>query len=202
MELPTRSQGRDICREGNLNKSLATLLIQSLVVTILLVGCASVWPAASPQVQAIGEFRAALTLPQLPLRLVETGEMENRRGGRLEVAIYEDSAGRKFSVDTATNRVVEMDARALLPRHGSTPSGAPTQSPDALRAAARRIIITTIPAFASLESGWPYEEGVKGDNYFFTWSAEMVPGAMQRPFAQIGIHTSGLVFAYYNTLMP
>ena len=66
-----------------------------------------------------------------------------------------------------------------------------------------KYIKATIPDFEHLHSSWQYEEGGKGSGYvyFFTWYVDITPGSMNRPFAQIGLHKSGLLFTYYNTLL-
>jgi hypothetical protein len=154
-------------------------------------------PTISAQLNAIEKTRIALELPELPLKFVEKTEMLNSPSGGLEVAIFQDSDGRKYSVDPETNQVVEIDARALLT---NIAPNAPTFSLEVLRSKALRYFTATIPNFEQLRSLWRYEEGAKLDVYFFSWYDETTPTSMSHPFAQIGLHKSGLLFAYYNTL--
>jgi hypothetical protein len=137
----------------------------------------------------------------LPLAFIEKTGMINSPDGSLEVDVYQDSAGRRYSVSAETNQVVEIDARILLPKHGTNSPNTQTLSVEVLKSRAMKFIKAVIPEFAQLQSTWQYEEGAKGDVYFFSWYAEMTPGSMNRPFAQIGFHKSGLLFAYYNTLL-
>jgi hypothetical protein len=156
-------------------------------------------PTLSPQLTAIEKIRTDLELPNLPLSFVEkTGMINSPRGG-LEVVIYQDSEGRKYSVDPETNQVVEIDARILLPPHGAASSQ--TFSKEVLEARALKYIEATTPDFDQLQSSLKYEAGGKVEVYFFSWYGEMLPGWMNRPFAQIGFHQNGLLFAYYNTLL-
>ena len=173
-------------------------LILSLLVAILfLSACAPRGTIDAGHLEAINKIRQVLELPVLPLNYVETGVNSNSPGGNLQVAIYADSQGRKYSVDPQTNRVVEMDARALL---DSIPADAPSVTRDVLRTKARQIVASTTPDFGLLEAGLKYVENGKVDNYFFDWTDTQHPGAFNRTFAQVAFHKSGLLFAYYNTL--
>jgi hypothetical protein len=175
------------------------IMIFSMVFSVCM-GCAPAVDSPSPQTDAVDAIRAALELPELPLEFVEKTGMLNSPGGNLEVAKYQDSEGRIYSVDSESNLVVEIDARILLPAKHGTSADAVTYSPEELKVRAMTYFKTAIPDFDSLQSSLQYEEGAKGENYFFTWYAEIKPGAMNRPFAQIGLHQNGLLFAYYNTL--
>jgi hypothetical protein len=172
-----------------------------ILAMLLLTSCISGSSATSLQVEAVDRFREVLGLPGIPVEQLETTGMANSPSGRLKVVVYQDGEGREFSVDPATNQVVEMDARALLPRHGSILPDAAALDEDTLRSAARKYVSALVPDFAALEGRWRYEENVKGDNCFFAWYGDSSAASMNRPFAQLGIHRSGLVFAYYNTLL-
>jgi hypothetical protein len=178
---------------------VAKILTFSMIILVCM-GCAPAADSASPQTDAIDQIRAALELPELPLEFVEKTGMLNSTGGNLEVAKYQDSEGRIYSVDGESNLVVEMDARILLPAKHGTSADTVTFSAEELKAKAMTYFKAAIPDFGSLQSSLQYEEGAKGENYFFTWYAVIKPGAMNRPFAQIGLHQNGLLFAYYNTL--
>jgi hypothetical protein len=164
-------------------------------------GCAPAKDSASPQTDAIDKIRSALELPELPLEFLEKANMINSTFGNLEITKFQDPEGRIFSVDAGSNLVVEIDARSLLPaKHGSPSPDALIFSSEELKARAMEYFKAAIPDFDSLQSSWQYEEGAKGENYFFTWYGKMPQGAINRPFAQIGLHQNGLLFAYYNTL--
>jgi hypothetical protein len=140
-----------------------------------------------------------LELPELPLDFIKKTRMINSPSGGLEVVVYQDSDGRKYSVNPETNQVVEIDARIFLPKHGDVIAHA--FSMEVLKSRAIKYIKMAIPDFDNLQSSWRYEEGGKGDVYFFTWYGEMTSGSMNRPFIQFGFHKNGLLFAYYNTLL-
>jgi hypothetical protein len=175
-----------------------TLITAVFLTTFALAGCSPAKASTNQQLDAINEIRKSLELPELPLDFVEKTGMINSPSGNLEVAIYQDSEGRNFSVNPETNQVVEIDARTIL---SNIPPDTPTLSPDELKAKAMEYIKDTISNFDSLQSSWQYEEGAKVENYFFTWYGEITPGSMNRSFAQIGLHKSGVLFAYYNTLL-
>jgi hypothetical protein len=155
-------------------------------------------PTISPQVSAIENIRTKLELPELALDYIEKTGMINSPSGGLEVVVYQDSDGRKYSVNPETNQVVEIDARTLLTKISPN---AQTLSMEVLISKAIKYIKATIPNFEQLQTSWKYEEGAKGDYYFFNWYGEITPGSMNFPFAQIGLHKSGFLFAYYNTLL-
>ncbi len=172
----------------------ASALILSATAVI---GCTTTAATANPQTDAINEIRSEFGLSDLPLEFVETSGMINSPDGNLQVALYKDSEGRKFSVEPETNQVVEIDARSIL---SSIPPDRPAMTQEDLKAIAERMVATTTPNFDARASGLIYEEGTKGDFHFFTWRDDEPMGAVNHPFAQIGLHVSGELFAYYNTL--
>ncbi|NMC80763.1 MAG: hypothetical protein GYA59_15485, partial [Chloroflexi bacterium] len=117
--------------------------------------------------------------------------------GGLSVAVYQDSEGRKYLVDPTTNQVVEIDARAAPPTDTAQSA---SLAPDDLSAKAQQWMQAILPDFSAREASLSYEEGAKSDEYFFTWRDALPPGAFNAPFAQIGLHKNGVLFAYYNTL--
>jgi len=149
------------------------------------------------EIEAINETRKSLELPDLPLEFLENTGMINSPSGGLEVANYTDTEGRIFSVNPNTNQVLEIDARAIL--QSISPEKPPLSS-DELKAKAMIYAKAMIPDFDTLETSLKYEDGVKVNNYFFTWYPEKSSGSMNRPFLQFGFYNSGVLFAYYNTL--
>jgi hypothetical protein len=115
-----------------------------------------------------------------------------------KVAVYADEQGRRYSLDTLTNQVVEIDARSASDGIAGD-AQALTQSE--LEAIAMHYVEAVLPDFADVQSDLQYEPGQKGTFYFFSWYAVMQPGQMNRPFIQIGLHESGALFAYYNTVL-
>ena len=184
------------------NRIIATIIFLTLGF-LSLTGCttpnALTIPSATdnPQIAAIKNIRAVMGLPNLPLESKGMDTMANSPNGGLRVAIYVDSLGRRFSVEPQTNTVVEMDARELL---ASVSASVPTMSQDQLKIIALRIANATTPNFNSLLPSLLDNGGNKGDNYFFDWRKSISPNETMPPFLQIGIHKSGLIFAYINTL--
>jgi hypothetical protein len=178
-------------------KVLITAASYLIFTSILMAGCAPEQVSADPQIGAINTLRTQLELPKTPLEFVETTTDMNSPT-TMQVAVYQDAEGRRYSVDPITYQVVEMDARALLDKISPLAS---VLSEEQVRAKALRLMAVAIPGFESLQTKWVYEEGGKIDNYFFTWYGEMAAGTMNRPRAQIAIQRTGLVFGYYNTLM-
>jgi len=152
----------------------------------------------SNQLEAIDGIRRSAGIPASPLEFVETTTMINSPTGGLTVALYQDSQGRKYMVEPKANYVVEIDARATLP---SISPDLPTLTRDELRAKAERLIAAAIVDFDDIRTGLSYEEGQKGDYWFFNWTRVSTSAAVNRPFAQVGLHKSGELFAYYNTLL-
>ena len=167
-------------------------------ITLSITSCSSRRNSTQQQIGAINAIRLKLDLPGLPLKFIGITNMLNSPSGGLKVAQFQDTQGRDYFVEPATNQVVEIDARSLLPGHTAS---APTLSEADITAQAQKFIAAAIPGFKTQQASWAYEAGNKGDNYFFSWYGKSAAGAMNRPFAQIGIHKSGLLFAYYNTLL-
>ena len=170
----------------------------SLLAALVLASCSSGRDPASRQVQAINILRSQLDLPRTPLEFVELSYDPNSPSGNLQVAVYRDADGRKFSVDPLTDQVVEMDARLLLDK---IPPLKTVLSEDAIRAKAQKIIAAVIPGFKTLQTNWTYEEGGKVDNYFFNWYGRGAGGLSNRPRVQIALYKTGFLFGYYNTLV-
>jgi hypothetical protein len=181
-------------------KILRTVLIDSLIAAIFissLAACSADTRLANQPQAAIDKLRASLDLPAVPLKFVENTIDPNSPAGGLEVAKYQDTQGRIYSVDLKTNQVIEMDARALLP---DISSNTPSLSQVEIKALAMQFARKVIPNFDSLQSSLQYEEGGKVDNSFFTWYGELSPGSSNRPRLQLGFYKTGFMFAYYNSL--
>jgi hypothetical protein len=127
----------------------------------------------------------------LPFEFIETTTMLNSPNMDLTVALYQDSERRSYFVDPQTNRVVEIEARAVL---SSISPEAVLLSEETLSAKAEEIARSVVQGFDTLRAGLFYEEGAKGNHFFFTWRAADSPGAMNKPFMQIGLHKSGVLF--------
>ena len=160
-------------------------------------GCSGTKRTGDPKVDAIIEIRKILDLPERPLTYIEDTFMANSPNGNLKVSYYVDDEDRKYYVDVETNQVVEIDARSIL---DSIPEDEAAIENEKLKSEVDKMVAKIIPDFESVAEGLTFSSGDKGDNRFFDWRAEMIPGDSMPRFLQIGIHESGVVFSYYNTL--
>jgi hypothetical protein len=179
------------------HKNLFTKILIVVFLVSALAGCSSQEESTSQPTDAITQTCKLLELPELPLEFVENTGMANSPSGDLEVANYRDGEGRIFSLDPSTHQVVEIDARAIL---STISSDVASVSQEEIKAKAMAFAQAVIPDFNALQPSLQYEEGGKGDNYFFTWYGEISAGAINRPFLQFGFYKNGVLFAYYNTL--
>ncbi|MGB9521417.1 MAG: c-type cytochrome [Anaerolineales bacterium] len=147
--------------------------------------------------KSIAALRKILELPELQLTFVKDDHMINSPTGDLAVMVYQDSEGRLYSVDQTSRQVVEMDGRNSLAAISSL-VGSPTL--DDLRAKAIQIATALYPDFKNLSQNLVYEEGSKGDYFFFTWRDQNAETKMNKPFLQMGFFKNGGLFAFYNTL--
>ena len=180
-----------------LRHDICLVIFSLILAATVLAGCSSKQDATSKQLQAIDTIRTILELPKSKLVFVEMTGMTNSPSGDLQVALYQDVEGRQYFVNPATNLVVEIDARSML---SAIPAGAALLSETEITNKVQKYISATIPNCKASQARWSYEACNKGDNYFFSWYADLQPGSMNRPFAQIGYNRSGILFAYYNTL--
>jgi hypothetical protein len=198
-QYPTSKMIRRVAMKFHLSRFVPVLFC-AIFVLLVSAGCSSdqEQDPTRQQIGAINALRTQLELPKTPLEFVELSYDGNSPSGSLQVAVYQDTDGRKFFIDPVTLHVVEMDARALLDNISPLAS---VLSEEDIRAKAQKLIAATIPNFETLRTNWTYEEGGKVDNYFFTWYGEMAAGSSNRPRAQIAIYRTGFLFGYYNTLM-
>lgn len=122
----------------------------SLVLAILvLIGCSREQSTTKQQIATIDNIRRPLGLPNLALEFVDTINMINSPSGNLQVAVYQDTEGRSYLVNSEQNQVVEIDARVILP---TIPLDAPALLENDLRTKAEEFIAAAFPDFESLRS--------------------------------------------------
>src|SRR3972149_8649002 len=105
-----------------MNSKFVTSVSMAVVICLLfsLAACSvSYQSIPNPQVEAIGDIRPILRLPDLPLEFVEETGMINSPTASWTVAAYRDSEGRKYFVEVEMNRVVEIDGRELLSKRAT-----------------------------------------------------------------------------------
>ncbi len=181
---------------GQPNNSKVLLAHQVLVFVSMPIS--SNTQSSEQQIEAINIIRTILGFPEMPLQFIGMSLDPNSPSGNLEVAQHQDSDGRRYSVDPRTNNVIEIDARSIL---SNTSSDTSQMSQEELEEKAQRLFLATIPDFKNRQIQWRYELGNKTEIYFFNWYDESSSGFIMRPFAQIGLHKNGQIFAYYNTLL-
>jgi hypothetical protein len=181
---------------NNYRNLFVKILIAAILIFIL-TNCYSAQQTPNQPIDVINAIRNILELPELPLEFVETTRMLNSPSGDLQVEVYRDSEGRKYSIYPEINQVVEIDARSIFL---SISPDIQSLSSDELKAKALNYANAVILDLDTLQSSLVYEEGEKGDNYFYSWYGEMQSDYMNRPFLQIGMNKSGILFAFYNTL--
>ncbi len=150
----------------------------------------------SDQVEAINTIRTLFGLHDLPVEFIEVTLMLDSPNMDLHVVLYKDSDGRKYYVDPSSNQVVEIDARDALTL---IPFDSTVSSQEELRAIAQKYIQQIMPDLELLKTELSFDEGIKGDYYFFTWRSTDSNTYKNKPFIQIGLNKSSELFAYYNT---
>ncbi len=156
--------------------------------------------AHTAALQGIDHFRMLAGVPESPVQFVEMTTLINSPDGHLAVARYQDGDGRQYLVEPSAGQVLEYDARGTL---SALPPKGPLFGLDQLKPRVEALVAATTPGFADRQAGLGYDEGAKGDLYFFTWrdgTAVTGPDRPNAPFAQVGLHASGMLFAYDNTL--
>ena len=156
-------------------------------------------PTASPVVQfdsqlAMAAIRELMEAPELMLTFVETTLMINSPNADLVVAVLADDTGSEYSVDPATYRVVEL-APVIYAISGGTRL---TQAD--LRATAQAMAGRYLVGFSEIKDRLAYEEGAKGDNFFFRWEDPTISWTYNPPVFQVGLRVDGKLVSYLNTI--
>jgi len=118
----------------------------------------------------------------------------------ISAAVYTDEAGNRYWVAIDAGRLAQIE-----PISSPDVPAAEVKSIDAIRPLAEQFTLTNSPRLANLKSELLYEEGSKGDLYFFTWSYRNkdwsgTDWAMMWPFLQVGVSADGKIVTYMNTL--
>ena len=170
-------------------------------VLLVAIGCAAQpGPASSTSTpeDAIRTLRELAGLPDLPVQFVGMVTMANSPDGNLQVGSYKDSQGRLYSVDLATNQVVEVDGRAAMP---TQPAGT-LMADSELKTRAETLARTTTPNFDTVTAGLTFTSGNKGGGLsFFDWRGQTAPGASMPRFIQVALSGDGTLVGYINTVI-
>lgn len=117
-------------------------------------------------------------------------------------ALYVDDAGTNYYVDLKTGRLVQIEPN--FPSHLNIPDNE-KKSIEELRAIAEQFALANSPRLPALKSNLLYEEGGKGDFYFFRWDYRNKDWSgtdwmMMPPFLQVSVLANGDITIYINTL--
>jgi DNA-binding CsgD family transcriptional regulator len=120
----------------------------------------------------------------------------------VEAATYVDEAGVTYWVAIEAGRLAGIDPS---PANRVDVPAVEVKSITAVRPLAEKFASGSSLRFDQLKSGLLYEEGGKGDIYFFRWDARNkdwsgTDWAMMPPFLQVGMSADGKLVTYINTL--
>jgi DNA-binding CsgD family transcriptional regulator len=146
----------------------------------------------------ISQIRQFVNNPDLPLTYVGVGNLANAPW--IDAAIYTDNNGTKYWMAIAEGRLAQIE-----PPYAPEVPAMEVKTIDEIRPIAEQFAYTNSPRYTELKSELTYEEGNKGDIYFFTWSYRNrdwtgTDWMMMAPFLQIGFSADGKITTYINTL--
>jgi DNA-binding CsgD family transcriptional regulator len=156
--------------------------------------------AGIDQPAQIAVIQAALAQPDLHLAFQKVETMANAPS--IHVAIYLDEAGTRYSVTNDTGRLAAIQPAETAPI--DVPA-AEVKTIEMLRPVAEKFALAHSPRYAQMKNDLRFEEGGKGDIYFYTWHIKNkdwsgTDWAMMPPFLQIGVSADGTIRTYINTL--
>lgn len=150
------------------------------------------------QAAQIAHIRAVLDQPDLQLTFEGLQGLANAPW--INAAIYTDEMGIKYWVAIDAGRLAQIEPAS----HVNIPA-VEVRSIETVRPIAEQFAFDNSPRFAQLKDDLLYEEGSKGDIYFFHWDERNkdwtdTDWAMMPPFLQIGLSADGKIVTYINTL--
>jgi hypothetical protein len=158
-------------------------------------------PLASATVQvqfdnqlAMEAIREFMESPDLTLNFIDLETMVNSMNADVVVAVFEDGTGTTYSVDPRDYRVLELAPIVFAL------SDAPRLSQAELRERAEAMAEHYLLGFNEIKDRLVYEEGTKGDNFFFRWEDPVLAWLYNPPIFQVGLRVDGKLVAYLNTI--
>jgi DNA-binding CsgD family transcriptional regulator len=143
-------------------------------------------------------IRKVLGQPDLQLTFVGVGSQAN--ASWISTSIYEDQALNKYYV------AIGMDVLAAI-EPGSSPSvpAIEVKPIETVRQIAEKFIREHSPNYGKYQDQLTFEQGGKGDIYFFTWRLKdkdwsATDWKMMPPFLQIGMSADGKIATLIDTL--
>jgi len=143
-------------------------------------------------------IRQVMAKPDLELTFVGVQNLANAHW--IDAAIYTDDVGTKYWIAIEDSRLAQIE-----PPFAPEVPAMDVKSIDEVRPIAEQFAQDNSPLYMQLKSEVVYEEGNKGDIYFFTWSYRNkdwtgTDWMMMPPFLQIGLSADGKITTYINTL--
>jgi hypothetical protein len=138
--------------------------------------------------------------PDLQLDFDSIGSLANAPGR--STSIYTDATGTRYYVDLQTGRLAQIEPNLLT--HPDIPD-TERKPIEELRSLAERFALANSPHLQTSINELLYEQGNKGDIYFFRWDWRNrdwsgTDWRMMPPFLQVGLLADGRVIIYLNTL--
>jgi hypothetical protein len=154
--------------------------------------------AAVDQEAQIAAIRSALGSPELALAFFGVSSLADAPW--VDTAIYLDEQGTRYSVGIDTNTLVAIDTASG--RQAVASQDVDIQS---VRPIAEEFALNQSPRFGEMNESLTYEEGKKGDVFFFQWSLQDMdwsgtPWEKMPPSLLIGLSADGEIVTYSNTL--
>lgn|GEM_PF-2024884 len=149
--------------------------------------------AGDPFSIAIAAIRTLTDNPGLQLDYLETSASPNANLRR--ALVFLDPQGNRYWVDEQTLQVIEFTLE-----FPATGGGGQAKSLNELRAIAADLARRRSTRFAQLGERLAYEEGQKGERYFFRWEDRDAHWQYMPPLLQIGLDAGGRLVSYLNTL--
>jgi len=143
-------------------------------------------------------IRAALGSPDLPLTFAKISNLAN--APFVSAAVYTDEQGVEYSVAIDTGRLAGIDTL-----HSPDVAAIDVKSMEDVRQLADVFARANSPHLSASAGGLDFEQGSKGDMYFYTWRLTGenwadTPWRIMPPFLQIGMSADGVLVNYINTL--
>ena len=143
-------------------------------------------------------IREALDNPDLQLTFQKISSLANAPS--ISTAVYADEQGALYSVAIDASRLaaIEPAVRTEVP-------AIEVKGIEEVRSIAEEFALKNSPRYSEMRTDLQFEEGSKGDIYFYTWRMQGIDWSetswkMMPPFLQIGLSADGKIVTYINTL--
>jgi hypothetical protein len=143
--------------------------------------------------EAITSIKDFTLVPDLQLIFQSIDPLPN--ANLREAALFIDDQGTEYWVDILSYQVVEFDTISI-----PQVDHAKRMSLDELKTMAEKFAQRNSGRFVSDRLRLTYDEGTKGEIYFFRWEAVQNAGQPMPPLLQVGMTVDGQIVSYVNTL--